>query len=992
MGLTCHKLTLLTLGALTIQILGLSLFVLGFFPVKPALSGVSGPESFQAPGCDSFENSSDSVSQDLPPHRLKSLYQELSGIPPLFDRLILMVIDGLPAEFVLGKDGQPPRKDLMEAMPYTQSLLSKGNAIGYHAKAAPPTVTMPRLKAMVSGAIGGFLDVAFNFNTQALLDDNLLGQLFRIGWKMVMLGDETWLKLFPGLFMRHDGVSSFYVGSPLAFDVKDTVQVDQNVSRHLDEELSRDDWNLLILHYLGLDHVGHIGGRNSFLMIPKLMEMDEVVKTIHLNALQSQENGRQTLLVVVSDHGMTENGNHGGSSYEETDSLALFIGLKNGMSNYASTAHYSVNQVDIAPTLALLLGVPVPKNNVGVVISKTFGSLKDEKWLRVLELNAWQLLRLVQAQLPGLSCGSFPCDGSTIDLGSRSEECNGSPEKVLCCLYRNAALLHSAWKSIKVSRSTSGNDYSNTVAAYYQFMETASEWLSRRVTDVCISFSTSIDFTIGNDYFALQKPVGLLAFGVVAMVLSCLVLLGLLNCISGEVCPGRWCLDDAFILGTVMILVMSMGSSSMVEEEQYIWHFFLSTSYLLLLRRTVQSLPAGSVLSSFKLFKRQKERSDFRVLSIFLLLIAGRILRGWHQGGVNWTHLPDISKWLEQAGNDTVRSIQVASGILVICLGLFALVLFGSRRNIIQMVGFCLLNCGLLVLWHIVEYQGNAIASSSSGATLLAQRIYVILGITSGGIVLALPWFITDGMKSSNSRRVDSQNNFVLLPFRDSSYVIGLAYVLCWCLLQLLLQQPINSVPIFLLLIQILAILLLFSSCGLQFKEWVEVALLYYMGMAGHFALGNSNTLATVDVAGAFIGLSSHSTLLSGILMFIITYASPMLFLLSMVMYVSVKSTAYLAAEKNADSGHLLKVMLGLPCLVPLGLNSILLTAYTIVLLLMRNHLFVWSVFSPKYLYVCAASVCTYIGVLAVAATEVYAYFILVLRRKISVSVSNGVG
>lgn len=32
------------------------------------------------------------------------------------------------------------------------------------------------------------------------------------------------------------------------------------------------------------------------------------------------------LQVVVSDHGMTEAGNHGGSSYEETDSLALFIG------------------------------------------------------------------------------------------------------------------------------------------------------------------------------------------------------------------------------------------------------------------------------------------------------------------------------------------------------------------------------------------------------------------------------------------------------------------------------------------------------------------------------------------------------------------------------------------------------------------------------------------------------------------------------------------
>lgn len=28
----------------------------------------------------------------------------------------------------------------------------------------------------MSGAIGGFLDVAFNFNTQALLDDNLIRQ------------------------------------------------------------------------------------------------------------------------------------------------------------------------------------------------------------------------------------------------------------------------------------------------------------------------------------------------------------------------------------------------------------------------------------------------------------------------------------------------------------------------------------------------------------------------------------------------------------------------------------------------------------------------------------------------------------------------------------------------------------------------------------------------------------------------------------------------
>lgn len=43
--------------------------------------------------------------------------------------------------------------------------------------------------------------------------DNGLDQLAIAGWKMVMFGDDTWLKLFPDKFMRHDGVNSFYVST-----------------------------------------------------------------------------------------------------------------------------------------------------------------------------------------------------------------------------------------------------------------------------------------------------------------------------------------------------------------------------------------------------------------------------------------------------------------------------------------------------------------------------------------------------------------------------------------------------------------------------------------------------------------------------------------------------------------------------------------------------------------------------------------------------------
>lgn len=94
-------------------------------------------------------------------------------------------------------------------------------------------------------------------------------------------------------------------------------------------------------------------------------------------------------------------------------------------------------------------------------------------------------------------------------------------------------------------------------------------------------------------------------------------------------------------------------------------------------------------------------------------------------------------------------------------------------------------------------------------------------------------------------------------------------------------------------------------------------------------------------------GTSSYSTLISGILMFMITYASPMLFLISMTMHMAAVDINIV--NKNPPSvDDLLKPLLGFPCLVPLTLNSIMLASYTVILLLMRNHLFVWSVFSPK--------------------------------------------
>lgn len=41
---------------------------------------------------------------------------------------------------------------------------------------------------------------------------------------------------------------------------QDFTEVDNNVTRNIPSELNRSDWNGMIMHYLGLDHIGHKSG------------------------------------------------------------------------------------------------------------------------------------------------------------------------------------------------------------------------------------------------------------------------------------------------------------------------------------------------------------------------------------------------------------------------------------------------------------------------------------------------------------------------------------------------------------------------------------------------------------------------------------------------------------------------------------------------------------------------------------------------------------
>lgn len=93
----------------------LALFLHCYFPVKKGLEGYA---------------SLNSVSQDI----INSLEVKPATT---FHRLVLMVIDALRADFVLGTS---------DFMPFTRFKLHEGNGVSFLAKTQTPTVTLPRIK------------------------------------------------------------------------------------------------------------------------------------------------------------------------------------------------------------------------------------------------------------------------------------------------------------------------------------------------------------------------------------------------------------------------------------------------------------------------------------------------------------------------------------------------------------------------------------------------------------------------------------------------------------------------------------------------------------------------------------------------------------------------------------------------------------------------------------------------------------------------------
>ncbi|CDJ36670.1 uncharacterized protein EMH_0002360 [Eimeria mitis] len=282
------------------------------------------------------------------------------------------------------------------------------------------------------------------FSASAVDVDSLLLQLKAANKTSVAIGDDTWDHSFGHLLTRLHVFPSL--------NIQDLHTVDDGVAAELPREFAKGDWTFLVGHVLGVDHVGHAAVLDSNFMHKKLKEMNGMLKNLLKLMLKHNSNAvstrpTQTLFLVFGDHGMTEAGSHGGGSSEEVEAgllsfstlpamlrprtaqmlspgtrlfrgrlptylqshgafrdssgrrrvgpgSALAAGSPTAALGYGSRR---VRQVGLAPTLSLLLGLPIPFNSMG----------------RIIEDLVPRIASFVQEcapEAPGASLDTFKCD------------------------------------------------------------------------------------------------------------------------------------------------------------------------------------------------------------------------------------------------------------------------------------------------------------------------------------------------------------------------------------------------------------------------------------------------------------------------------------------------------------------------------------------------------------------------------------------------------
>ncbi len=321
-------------------------------------------------------------------------------------KVVMLLVDALRFDYLLnGQDTASNKRFPDNKFKKLNNYIAEhpDNFVVMRARADAPTMTVNRIPCIATGNIPPKAALLQALEALPAVEDSFPRQLRLLGKKSFFTGDPLWVEYFPDEFTESCPA--------LGFNIKDPA-VDSNTVPFLKKKIAENDFDLLLGHVLSIDHMGHSFGLGDERVKTQIAVNDKLI----LEIIDSID--EDTTFVILGDHGMDALGTHGGSTDDETETAILAF-HKKGFQKYhqkdLSPVMRSVNetdlfikQQDIAPTLSMLMGIPIPFSNMGQMINDIYPAIDysgpkecpnagfEAQILRDNYLNSLQILNYVK--------------------------------------------------------------------------------------------------------------------------------------------------------------------------------------------------------------------------------------------------------------------------------------------------------------------------------------------------------------------------------------------------------------------------------------------------------------------------------------------------------------------------------------------------------------------------------------------------------------------
>ncbi len=259
---------------------------------------------------------------------------------PLSERVVVVIIDGL-------------REDTSHQMPAVQALRGRGADLPSWTEL--PAISMPGYTALGTGAYPDFSGVTTNRYQGPLQIDSIFAQAQQAGLSTGLATMTLWEDLYA------PWASFVYTASWSASgDYRETAWTTEAIGQVARERIQAGDVALLYVHFGEVDEAGHQYGGNSPEYLEAALHVDAEIAAL----VELLDWSRDTL-VVTADHGMLDDmrgagGGHGGGE-EESRRVPLVLAGR----GIAPGSYPDGGQADVVPTIAALLGLPIPTHSQG---------------------------------------------------------------------------------------------------------------------------------------------------------------------------------------------------------------------------------------------------------------------------------------------------------------------------------------------------------------------------------------------------------------------------------------------------------------------------------------------------------------------------------------------------------------------------------------------------------------------------------------------------